>query len=86
MTHVVLPRMLERGRGAVINVSSCLIETLPTPLASGDIAAMVRSCDHHVMFIANDVELSLSENWVYNLINVDHLVTEADITMYIITN
>lgn len=41
MIHVVLPRMLERGRGAVINVSSCLIETLPTPLASGDIAAMV---------------------------------------------
>ena len=40
MTHIVLPRMLERGRGAIINVSSSLSQVPPTPLLAAYTASM----------------------------------------------
>lgn len=41
MTHIILPSMLERGRGAVINVSSAFGCFPPTPLLSVEVASMV---------------------------------------------
>lgn len=40
MTHIVLPRMLERGRGVVINVTSSLAQAPPTPLMAAYTSSM----------------------------------------------
>ncbi|XP_019858660.1 PREDICTED: hydroxysteroid dehydrogenase-like protein 1 [Amphimedon queenslandica] len=40
MTHMILPTMLERGRGAIINVSSALGDAPPTPLLAAEAASM----------------------------------------------
>ena len=52
MTHLVLPAMVERRRGAIINVSSSLSTAPPTPLLGAYSATMVtcvliQYCSYH---------------------------------------
>jgi len=49
MTHMCLPHMIERGRGAIINVASILSCTPPVPLTAEYTATMV--CGRGFMWV-----------------------------------
>ena len=60
MTHMLLPQMVKRGRGAIINVCSMAALTPPTPLLTAYTATAVSSSRKYKKgeFVNNKVNFS----------------------------